>query len=160
MTTTIGAFIGALLVLGLIAQLIAWFVAKTAHHVADNVLNKAMTSDTSGSARQPESTFVVSITESEVSVQRPDGVIEKVSWDDLQQVDLLNTGDGPWLPDVFWVLHGRSNGCAIPWGATGDVELLRRLQELPGFDNQVILSSAATTSERSRTCWRRSSTAS
>ena len=91
-----------------------------------------------------------------VSGIRPDGQIEQVRWDELEKVELLGTTDGPLLPDMFWVLHGKDSGCIIPWGATGDGDLLERLQGLPGFDNGAVLRSAPKTSESIVTCWTRS----
>ena len=73
------------------------------------------------------------VSDSEVVCDRPDGKVERVGWADLQKVEVVTTGDGPVAPDVFWVLHGTDGGCAVPQGATGDSQLLERLQALPGF---------------------------
>lgn len=82
--------------------------------------------------------------------------VESVRWDDLQKVEVLTNGDGPLLPDRFWLLHGSGKGgCCIPWGATGDLELLRRLQELPGFDNLALLKPTGSTQEALFVCWQR-----
>src|SRR5687768_4897049 len=104
---------------------------------------------------QPESRFVVRVSDAEVVCERPDGKVERVGWADLQQVEVVTTGDGPFAPDVFWVLHGRDGGCAMPQGATGDGELLARLQVLPGFDNDALIAAMSSTSDRRFLCWRR-----
>src|SRR5687767_1492898 len=83
----------------------------------------------------PESRFIVRLSDSEVVCERPDGKTERVAWSDLQRVEIVTTSEGPMVPDVFWVLHGTDSGCAIPQGATGEEELLDRLHALPGFDN-------------------------
>src|SRR5690349_20901347 len=72
----------------------------------------------------PESRFIVRMTDTEVACERPDGKTERVVWSDLQRVEVLTTSDGPMAPDVFWILHGTDGGCVIPQGATGDRELL------------------------------------
>ena len=87
--------------------------------------------------------------------ERPDGTVERVGWDDLQKVEVVTTGDGPFAPDVFWVLHGRNGGCAIPQGATGDRHVLERLQALPGFDNEAVIAAMSSTSARRFLCWER-----
>lgn len=93
--------------------------------------------------------------DSEVVCERPDGTVGRVGWDDLQKVEIVTTGDGPFTPDVFWVLHGRTGGCAIPQGATGDRQLLERLQALPKFDNNAVIAAMSSTSDRRFVCWER-----
>lgn len=118
-----------------------------------------MTSSQPRAPLEPESRFVVRLSDSEVVCERPDGTVERVGWDDLQRVDVVTTSDGPFAPDVFWVLHGRNGGCAIPQGATGDGQLLARLQALPGFDNNAVTAAMASTSDRRFLCWARTSPA-
>ena len=104
----------------------------------------------------PESRFVVArMSETEIVCERPDGKTERVGWGDLQRVEILTTSDGPIAPDVFWILHGTVGGCAIPHGATGDRELLERLQTLPGFDNATLIEAMGSTTERRFLCWQR-----
>lgn len=106
-------------------------------------------------ALEPESRFVVRLSDSEVICERPDGKVERLGWADLQKVEVVTTGQGPFDPDVFWVLHGTDGGCAVPQGATGDSELLERLQALPGFDNGAFIEAMSCTSDRRFLCWRR-----
>jgi hypothetical protein len=103
----------------------------------------------------PERRIVVRVSDSEIVCERPDGQAERVRWEDLQQVEVVTTGDGPFAPDVFWVLHGTDGGCVVPQGATGDRTLLERLQTLPGFDNTVFIEAMASTSDRRFMCWQR-----
>jgi hypothetical protein len=102
---------------------------------------------------QPENQFVVRLSDSEIVCDRPDGKTERVAWEDLQRVEILTTADGPFAPDVFWVLSGTNSGCVVPWGATGDRELLERLQTLPRFDNTAVINSASKTDETMTLCW-------
>src|SRR6188768_4011657 len=101
---------------------------------------------------QPESRFVVCLSDTDVVCQRPDGRTERLAWDDLQRVEILTTPDGPFAPDTFWVLHGTNSGCVIPWGATGERELLERLQRLPQFDNMAVINTAPRTKEATTLC--------
>lgn len=103
----------------------------------------------------PESRFIVRISDTDVACDRPDGKTERVAWGDLQRVEVLTTSDGPVSPDVFWLLHGTDGGCAIPQGATGERELLERLQALPGFDNAMLIEAMGSTSDRRFLCWQR-----
>ena len=104
---------------------------------------------------EPESRFLVRLSDSEVVCEQPDGRVERVGWSDLQQVEVVTTGDGPFAPDVFWMLRGTSGGCAVPQGATGDEELLERLQALPGFDYQAFIEAMSSASDRRFVCWQR-----
>lgn len=124
---------------------------------ADREVEKALARPLEApSARlMPESQFVVHLSETEVSCHRPEGTVETVQWDELERVMIQNTSDGPLLPDRFWLLIGPgTTGCFIPWGATGEGELLARLQQLPGFDNQAVLEGG--TQDAVFTCWQRS----
>lgn len=103
----------------------------------------------------PESRFVVRLSDTEVVCERPDGKVERVGWADLQKVEIVTTADGPFAPDVFWVLHGTDGGCAVPQGATGDSQLLDRLQTLPGFDNRALIEAMSSASDRRFLCWQR-----
>src|SRR5581483_6670864 len=78
----------------------------------------------------------VSFDDKLVYYHRPDGAKEEVSWSELAAVEILTTDAGPFLCDVFFVLHGNERGCVVPQEAEGCNELLERLQQLPGFDNQ------------------------
>ena len=107
-----------------------------------------------GERTWPESRFNVSISDQGVSVVRPDGKVETVDWADLRSVHIENTDSGPFAPDVFWVLAGTESGCVIPQGATGEGPLLERLQELPGFDNEQVITAAMSMENAQFICWK------
>lgn len=108
-------------------------------------------------ALDPEGRFVVRVDPAGVACERPDGTQERVTWDDLERVEIVSTSEGPRVPDTFWLLVGKVGGCAIPWGATGEAELLERLQQLPGFDNSAVIAAASDATDARRTCWERDS---
>ncbi len=127
------------------------FSSWLAHRAATQVL----AADTPRPRFNPESRFVIHLSETEVTCHHPDGTLESVGWDDLQKVEVLTNSDGPLLPDVFWLLHGTEKGCCIPQGATGDAELLDRLQKLPGFNNQAFIESMGSTQKALFLCWQK-----
>lgn len=144
--------IGLALVITIVFHLgIHWLISW----MSSRAVAKALRGDTPRAKLMPESLFVIQMNDLQVSCHRPDGTIECVRWDDLQRVSVLTTNDGPWAPDVFWLLHGEHGGCLIPQGATGDTELLERLQQLPGFDNKVFMNAMGSTEEAIFTCWER-----
>ena len=80
----------------------------------------------------------VSFDDEWIVIQRPDGTVEKVRWIDLKAIIIETTDDGPFGPDLFWVLVGENDtGCVFPGGATGESEILEEMQKrLKGFDNE------------------------
>lgn len=83
-----------------------------------------------------------------------DGRHESVRWDDLQEVVILTTDEGPLRDDVFWILKGTSGGCAVPSEADGMDALLRRLQRLPGFDDAAVIRAMGCTANEAFVRWR------
>lgn len=76
-------------------------------------------------------------------------------WDDLRAVVLETNDSGPLGTDVFWLLVGRDDNsqCAVPQGATGEMELLAKLQELPGFDSEAVVVGMRSTRNQHFPCW-------
>ena len=142
---------------GLIEVWMRWRSSRMASRVMDRALHPERYASDPRKPLEPEVRFVVRLSDSEVLCERPDGKVERVGWADLQKVEVVTTSDGPFAPDVFWVLHGADGGCAIPQGATGDSQLLKRLQTLPGFDNQAFIEAMSSTEDRRFLCWQRAS---
>lgn len=103
----------------------------------------------------PESEWVVTVSETRVSCQRPNGLVESVEWDDLKVVLIETTDEGPFAIDVFWMLAGEKSGCVVPLGATGEAEMVARLQTLPNFNNEAFLEAMSSTENRRFICWQR-----
>lgn len=82
---------------------------------------------------------------------------DAVSWSDVQGVDLHVTSDGPFVEDVFFVLHGPpGSGVVVPSGTAHERGLLEQLQRrLPGFDNQAVIDAMLCTEDRVFRIWRR-----
>ena len=148
--------VGALLALWLVFRLDRWWTERSWKGLTGTiVLDPALEGRGESSRLYPESLFTVEISETGVTCRRPDRKIESVLWDDLERVEILNTEAGPHRPDVFWVLHGTNSGCVIPQGATGDRELLERLQKLPGFDNGAVIRAMVEAGAMRTLCWQR-----
>jgi hypothetical protein len=77
-----------------------------------------------------------------------------VRWDALAEVALMTTSCRPFEENVFFVLScddGSNN--AIP--LCDAAELLPRLQELPGFDNETFIRAMGVSAEGISWLWRR-----
>jgi hypothetical protein len=85
-----------------------------------------------------------------------DGKVEQVTWEDLLEASVLTTDEGPFAEDVYFVLAGRNGtGCVVPQSAPESRQLLERLQQLPGFDNETFIQAMASTEDATFVCWRR-----
>ena len=151
----IAAVIAGLLAAGMVELWIRRRKSRIPSRVLDRAHHAGRYAPESGLRLQPENQFIVRVSDAEINCERPDETIERVGWSELQKVEVVTTGDGPFAPDVFWVLHGASGGCVVPQGATGDKELLERLQTLPGFDNQVFIEAMSSSSDGRFLCWQR-----
>jgi len=77
-----------------------------------------------------------------------------VRWDALTEVALMTTSQGPFEEDVFFVLtYDDGSNQSIPLGAEND--LLPRLQQLPGFDNETFIRAMGVSEEGISVLWRR-----
>ena len=82
------------------------------------------------------------------------GDVRCVLWDELLEVGVLTTDAGPVADDVFWMLvDGPEKGCLIPSETVGMGELLKRLQTLPDFDNEAVVSAMGSSENAKFVCW-------
>ena len=90
------------------------------------------------------------------TVIKSNQVIEAITWDALIAVEIRTTAAGPASDDLFWLLHAEDgSGVVVPSTLMPD-GLLARLQELPGFDNEAVITSVSSVSDASFPCWSRS----
>lgn len=107
-------------------------------------------------SRLQESKVVVAFDGERVWCRSPDSPEVSIAWSELERVVIRTTDAGPFAADFFWVLEaGQGRSLVLPGGATGAQELLRRLQELPGFDNEAVIAAAGSTDHRTFECWLR-----
>ena len=77
-----------------------------------------------------------------------------VRWDALVEVTLMTTSRGPFEEDVFLVLaYNDGASSTVPLGEAE--QLLPRLQELPGFDNESFIRAMGVSHESIFSLWRR-----
>jgi hypothetical protein len=108
-----------------------------------------------GAAMAPDPDRVV-VDQVGVARRLPDGRQEAVRWDDLVEVAIRTTPQGPWQEDVFFLLTGRDGGgVAVPHGEAVQRDLLGWLQALPGFDNQQVVEAMGCAEDAMFVCWRR-----
>jgi hypothetical protein len=100
---------------------------------------------------------VVTFDDQEVVYRRPDGWEEGIRWDELEHVTIVTTDEGPFLDDVFFHLEGAGGRerCVVPSETEGMDRLLYRFQQLPGFDNDAVISAMTSTENATFRAWTR-----
>ena len=101
----------------------------------------------------PESLSVVSVDDTRVECCHPQGDIQTVPWDELQQVVILTNDQGPWFCDFYWHLVGDKSECFVPQGATDEDHLIEALEKLPGFDNEQVGAAMRCVDNQRFVCW-------
>lgn len=102
----------------------------------------------------PECQFIVTLENGQVACKRPEGTSEAIAIEEIARVELITTSGGPW-GDVFWVLLGDGTECIIPSGAIGEGDLLKELQNLPGFDNAAVIKGMGSPADSPVVLWER-----
>lgn len=107
----------------------------------------------------PESLYQVTFDEQRVYGTRQDGGEESLDWVSLGAVIIETNDTGPWCTDFYYLLVSRDNivACMVPAGATGEAELLQRLQELSKFDNEALNAAICSTDNQHFICWKAAS---
>lgn len=91
-----------------------------------------------------------------VSRQLPNGTKESVRWDELREVEILTTDEGPWCEDFFYLLIGpEGRGCCVPQVESIYSGLEERLSRLPGYDHETALVACGSTDWARFTCWQK-----
>ncbi len=106
-------------------------------------------------SRNPEDDFIVTITDEFVKVEHPDLKISQIHWSNIEHIKLVNTDDGPFLPDVWLMLIGENEQCIIPQGAKGYNEVYDIVTKYDGFDFENVIKSMLCTDNAEFDLWKR-----
>ena len=77
--------------------------------------------------------FETEISDAGVRCTDPNGRVDVMVWSDLRRIEIMTTDEGPFSPDVFWVLIG------IAWYAICFIGLVRLLPYWPEQKMPVVL---------------------
>lgn len=104
----------------------------------------------------PETLCAVTFDDRTIAVRYPDGQTRAIGWQELTQVGIKTTDEGPFVADVFWGLHGPDGEPQVvyPQGATGEGELLSEMQRrLVDFDNRQLIEAMGSTGNAFFVIW-------
>jgi hypothetical protein len=97
----------------------------------------------------PGGPYTLTITANEIACEHPKRDRESIRWDDVTEIRLVTTSDGPWQPDVWLLFVGDSGACSIPTEAKEFDRLWPELNKrFPGLDYQAILAAGTTDSQK------------
>src|SRR6185369_4374105 len=107
----------------------------------------------------PESLFTVAADEWQISVSDPEGNERNTTWSLIERVLIRTTDEGPFLPDVFWIVEPIDKSALVfPGGSTGESDVLRALQaSLPGFRSEQVIAAMGSTANQEFLLWERDS---
>jgi hypothetical protein len=94
----------------------------------------------------------------DVGVSRTLGSInERIRWDDVDEIRIITTEDGPYAEDVFFaIVDGNQKGCLVPHDAAVRFKLLERLQSrFNGLDDEAVIKAMGSTSNANFLIWKR-----
>lgn len=103
-----------------------------------------------------EHAVVVTIDDTGISATYPSGDIQRIPWDEVEQVTIETNDSGPWGADVWWILSGADRRCIYPNGATGEQDALAEFpRRFPQFSNKAVIEALCCTSNKQFVCWKR-----
>jgi hypothetical protein len=106
----------------------------------------------------PEGQFIVIMTERGVACEHPRRKRECVEWDEINEIGILTTDEGPFAPDFWLLLIGDGKGVSVPQGAKRYEELYDRISRFPGFNYESVIKASVSTENARFICWKRKDT--
>jgi len=94
----------------------------------------------------------VKLEKDELIVIFKNGNLENHFFKDLKKVAIITTDQGPFVDDVFWLMHFK-NIIMIPQGCPGEEKLLERIQRLPSFNNEQIIKAMSCSENETFVVW-------
>ena len=89
----------------------------------------------------PEEDFQVTFTDDGLTVLHPLRDTQTIQWNDILEIKLINTDDGPFAPDVWLALIGEHGACLIPQVAPGYDDVYDRVSKYPNFNFDNVIES-------------------
>ena len=102
------------------------------------------------------SAFSITITSEYVQIDHPKRKPERICWDDIVEIWIITTDDGPFLPDVWLALCGTNSGCLIPDEDHDDyMKVYDIVSKYEGFDFQNVVNAASCAINNRFLVWRK-----
>ena len=105
--------------------------------------------------KQPEDYYETEVTDIYVKVSHPRRKDERIEWAEIEEIKLVNTDEGPFLPDVWLILIGNGTSCSIPQGSEGWDKVYAIVSKYEGFNFENAIKSASCTDNETFELWKR-----
>ena len=103
----------------------------------------------------PESDWIVTVTDNSVDTIDPQKVSYSILISEIEDVLIVTNDSGPVGTDLWWILRGNGKVVIIPGGATGEKEMLGKIQELPDFNNAEVIKAMGSTDNAEFLLWKK-----
>ncbi len=92
-----------------------------------------------------------------MTIQLSTDNVEHMTWDELSMVVIETNSLGPFVDDVHWLLVGSDpeRSWRMAADTAGFDDLLSRLQQLPAFDNDVVIDAMTSVDDARFLAWQR-----
>lgn len=103
----------------------------------------------------PESKWVVKISGGTISIVDFQKLDNSIVISEMNDVTIITNDTGPIGIDLWWRLSGNGKLVFVPGGATGEKEMVHRLQKLPDFNNEELIRAMGSTDNAEFLIWTR-----
>lgn len=105
--------------------------------------------------KQPEDYYESTVTPDFVKVEHPKFGTSQILWKDVRAIKLINTDEGPVLPDIWLALIGENSSCLIPHGSPGFDKVYDIVSRYENFDFENVTKSMSSTDNAEFLLWKR-----
>lgn len=107
------------------------------------------------SSKPPEDYYNVILSEIDIYVEHPKHGIQKINWEDILTIKLINTDDGPAGIDIWLALVGKNETCLIPQSHKGFDEVYNIVSKYEDFNFENFINSMSCTDNAEFLLWER-----
>lgn len=104
-------------------------------------------------SKSPYAAVKVWFDDQQAWVQWPSKEPESIKWDAIIGIAIETNDQGPFVEDVYWLLASKEKVISYPSEATGSEEMLKRLQEIPTFNNERLIEAMTCTDNQTFILW-------
>jgi hypothetical protein len=120
-----------------------------------SLFNKIFRGKDKNVPEQPEDLFQIEITEEYAKVSHPKRPEEEINWNEIEEINIMTTDQGPFVPDVWLILMGNGKRCSIPQGYSGWEDVYNKVSKFPGFDFENVIKSATSIENKTFNLWKK-----
>jgi len=110
-----------------------------------------------GDKNQNTTNLNIIVDKNGVRINRLNGKTEEIKWDEIGEVSIITTSDGPFTDDVYLCLHSTDDktGCAIPSTVNGYNEVYDIVSKYEGFDFKTVIEAMSCATDAKFTLWKK-----